>query len=447
MTVTADPYYAHREQGWEFIEHHGIAVVADPLRKLMDGYDEVVGWRQANDRWFGGRMVKPDIRLTPPPGTTTYGDTRPIGSAGGKLEIRIRPTLLEGTHPKVHGNAAGCFRFVADVLLHEMIHQWAIEVTGETDDGYKRGHGPHFAAKCNQIGADLGLPEVVAKNRPGKPKQPLCAIWPHNVRPPEYYLGACHVFDPEKPAAKPAEELVFCPWCDGTAKVVPEIPAGHHLAVVPDVADPPEAPEAEAEAVAQSDEPTRSPRRFATLDSRSARSASDVTSVSASEGVDSGCLYGVKDGQVAEFEVAKRTPKRISFYTGRSFGDERLTGWVDRDIFERCGRCSVSGCAPGTVDGGLYRTREMAAAAVPDHAAGPAAPTVPAVEDKPEVKRRIRTDAEVFEMVVMRRHAPDGGRGMSWRQIADEVGGITPAGVRYLVTAWCERNQPGTMGL
>ncbi|NTV65411.1 MAG: hypothetical protein HGA65_18015 [Oscillochloris sp.] len=53
------------------------------------------------------------------------------------------------------------------------------------------GHGPAFAAMCNQIGEPLGLPPVRAMKRRGKDKDlPSCAQWPIYVRHPLYYLGA-----------------------------------------------------------------------------------------------------------------------------------------------------------------------------------------------------------------------------------------------------------------
>jgi hypothetical protein len=46
-----------------------------------------------------------------------------------------------------------------------------------------------FTDHCNRIGAELGLAEVVVRNRGGK-KLPKAAQWPHCVVPPERYGGA-----------------------------------------------------------------------------------------------------------------------------------------------------------------------------------------------------------------------------------------------------------------
>ncbi len=79
---------------------------------------------------------------------------------------------------------------VADVLLHEMIHQWQQEVTGDTEEGY-HGHGPTFRDKANEIGAKLGLPPVRTCKKRGKDEDlPSCSYWPHGNRPDGYYLGA-----------------------------------------------------------------------------------------------------------------------------------------------------------------------------------------------------------------------------------------------------------------
>jgi hypothetical protein len=127
--------------------------------------------------------------------------------------------------PKVRGDSEGCFRFAADVQLHETIHQWQQEVTGNAEPAY-HGHGPGFTSKCNEIGAALGLPAVVARNRKGG-KLLRSAQWPHNVRPLDYYLGA---YDPEGGTPDPGEQnpapppdMIICPHCSGTGQV-PAVP-------------------------------------------------------------------------------------------------------------------------------------------------------------------------------------------------------------------------------
>src|SRR5262249_10626897 len=104
--------------------------------------------------------------------------------------------------------AEGRFLFVADVLLHETLHQYAHEITGHTEDSYK-GHGPHFRDLCNEIGAEaLGLDPVrVAKARGAEKELPSCAQWPHCVRPKNYYHGAYIETDGKKTAKDFDEEI------------------------------------------------------------------------------------------------------------------------------------------------------------------------------------------------------------------------------------------------
>ena len=93
----------------------------------------------------------------------------PVSSWGSRLGIR--PSLLSGAHPRMlagSGDARGRYLFAADVLLHECIHQWQMEITGQTEGSY-HGHGPSFARKANEIGAALGL------HRPG-PRRPRLPV-------------------------------------------------------------------------------------------------------------------------------------------------------------------------------------------------------------------------------------------------------------------------------
>lgn len=144
------------------------------------------------------------ILLDEPGSPTLYGQCSLYsGLAGCRCQIQLRPSILAGTLRDLKRgskNPEGLRRFLEDVLLHEMIHQYHFEITGEGDDSYS-GHGPAFSAKANEIGAKLGLPPVrrTCKARDGK--EPSPSQWPHNVRPEPYYLGA-HVLastDNKKP--------------------------------------------------------------------------------------------------------------------------------------------------------------------------------------------------------------------------------------------------------
>jgi hypothetical protein len=150
-------------------------------------------WDTSNQRYFNGELEVPYILLSEPCAPQVYGDCSSVSGFGGKSQIRIRPSLLVGTHPEVVAGsraAEGRYRFVTDVLLHEMIHQYQQEISGETDPSY-HGHGPAFRDQCNCIGALLGLPSVrTCKKRGADANLPSCSQWPHNVRPHDYYLGA-----------------------------------------------------------------------------------------------------------------------------------------------------------------------------------------------------------------------------------------------------------------
>jgi hypothetical protein len=156
-------------------------------------YREWVGW---NDQHFGGDLVVPYLLMKEPSTPQAYGSYSPVSSWGGVGETCIRPKLLTGEHRDVREGdqyAEGRYRVVADVFLHESVHQWQHEVLDNLERGY-RGHGPLFAGRCNEIGAALGLPPVRPAKARGRNKGlPSCAQWPHNVRPEGYYLGA---YDP-----------------------------------------------------------------------------------------------------------------------------------------------------------------------------------------------------------------------------------------------------------
>ena len=70
----------------------------------------------------------------------------------------MRPSLLRGTLTE------GRWLYGADILLHEMIHQWQQEILGDSEESYS-GHGPTFSTKANEIGEKLGLPKVAKTYR------------------------------------------------------------------------------------------------------------------------------------------------------------------------------------------------------------------------------------------------------------------------------------------
>lgn len=174
----------HREAFWAFVLGQAEPWHHRHLTRLLQL------WENANTKWYDGELIPPIILLAEPSAPVIYGQCSPISGYGARSEIRIRPSLLRGTHPHIEQRGEGADRFVDDVLLHEQIHQWQQEILVEHEHSY-HGHGPIFRDKANQISADLGLGPVRTMKRRGPDRElPSCAQWPHCVRPPDHYLGA-----------------------------------------------------------------------------------------------------------------------------------------------------------------------------------------------------------------------------------------------------------------
>jgi hypothetical protein len=163
----------------------------DFIRKLA------TRWHEFNERHFEGRLSPAYLAVSEPRSPRADGDCSLFSGHGGRLQIRIRPSHVAGTVNQGKVPAPGKTvrfmrpdhgleyreRHLVDILLHEMGHQFEMEVLGTGG-----GHGKVFCAICNRIGAELGLPPVVIRRRKGDPKSlPICAQWPHNVRPKNYY--------------------------------------------------------------------------------------------------------------------------------------------------------------------------------------------------------------------------------------------------------------------
>jgi len=188
LAGTPSPVHVqHRREWWDFVLREAEPWHRDHLALLFSL------WEHWNREHLDGKMVPPYILLAEPVAPNVYGDTTSVSGFGGRSQIRLRPSLLTGTHPHVRAGsqyAEGRARFVADVLRHEMIHQWQIEITGNRETGY-HGHGPGFRDRANEIGAALGLAPVRDSKRRGADADlPSCSGWPHNVRPIDHYLGA-----------------------------------------------------------------------------------------------------------------------------------------------------------------------------------------------------------------------------------------------------------------
>lgn len=184
----------HRKEYERFVMKDGDPAVSE-LIKL---------WHEWNEEFFDGAFQAcPIILLAEPSTPSRLGDYSVRSGHGCRSQVRIRPSLLAGTHPHVKPGPEyreGRLRFVVDVCLHETIHLWQDEIMGDLEPNY-HGHGPLFRDKCNEIGVKLGLPPVRTCKKRGKDKDlPSCSHFPHNVRPPGYYDGA-YVRRSEKPGS------------------------------------------------------------------------------------------------------------------------------------------------------------------------------------------------------------------------------------------------------
>jgi hypothetical protein len=175
--------------------------------RQREGYDASLydRWEEWNGEFFGERLTPPLIQLAEPSQTHCYGDCAPrSGLAGIRSRIRLRPSILRGTPLGLkggNGHPEGCRRFLEDVLLHEMVHQYHQEITGENDSSYS-GHGPAFSATVNEISPKLGLPTVgkTCKKRDHSERGLASpSYWPHDVRNPDHYLGAFVPSSTDKP--------------------------------------------------------------------------------------------------------------------------------------------------------------------------------------------------------------------------------------------------------
>jgi hypothetical protein len=182
----------HRKQYEKFVLSNG-----DPTVSSL-----IVLWNYWNTEYFDGSFKAPPIILLAEPSKPSrLGDYSPVGAYGTRSQIRIRPSLLTGTHPHMLPGdeyKKGRFLFIADIALHETIHLWQDEIEDDLEPAY-HGHGPLFRDKCNEIGEKLGLPPVRTCKKRGKDAElPSCSHFPHTVRPSGYYQGA-YVREHEEP--------------------------------------------------------------------------------------------------------------------------------------------------------------------------------------------------------------------------------------------------------
>jgi len=153
-------------------------------------------WMKWNLKFFAGRLTVPEIVLSRSVRPNTYGCCGPSAAPGCRSQIRLQLSLLTGTHPSLRLQKRTIkkrFRLVAEVLLHEMVHQWGREVVTANEYDW-RDHGVAFCEKCNEIGRQLRLlPVSIAHDAKHNPTLASCARWPHNAR---------RALPPRKPATR-----------------------------------------------------------------------------------------------------------------------------------------------------------------------------------------------------------------------------------------------------
>ncbi len=184
-----------REQIFEYAITNADSRHHEPVAHLCEH------WEKTNNEFFGGLLLPAVIEFDEPGSTTSYGECSTDSGFGVSNKIQIRPSILDGTLQELRGGSKdpeGLMRFAEHVLLHETIHQWAFECVPReavlAESKNYNGHGPIFSTKANEIGEKLGYPPVRSHNKKshsGKTRDlPNPSQWPHNVCPPEYYLGA-----------------------------------------------------------------------------------------------------------------------------------------------------------------------------------------------------------------------------------------------------------------
>jgi len=113
-----------------------------------------------NTQFFGGRLPRLRFMINKLAG-------HPAGYIPGRTSaVFIHPgTIQQGR------------KFVADSLLHELVHHALYQESGDVD----REHGVRFVTMANTIGAQLGLPPVEADTDGA-------LWWPQSVRPGGYHV-------------------------------------------------------------------------------------------------------------------------------------------------------------------------------------------------------------------------------------------------------------------
>ena len=154
-----------------------------------------VGWQDLHERFFESRLRVPHLTIAAGP-PQALGLFKSLTDYGGRTQITVDARILSGRRRFVlkPWPYEGVVRFVHDIVLHEMVHQYLAEVE-HYEDGENAKHGEGFADVCNRIGRKLGLARVYTRRRSRDDAgKPLAVHWPVNARPADFYMG--HVIPP-----------------------------------------------------------------------------------------------------------------------------------------------------------------------------------------------------------------------------------------------------------
>lgn len=179
----------------------GVIIVSD-FTKDLEGINPEFFLRQQwnifNAAYFDKSLSPISIRVVNMEeeiGKTYVGVYR-YNKESQKTMILLNDKLIYGNDDYLRPGkeyAHGRYRLMADVLLHEMIHQYQREViknVGYTKTKRYFCHGKSFCQKASEIAEKIGLEKV----RPNR--QPASKQWPGSTRDKEYYLGAYDYFHP-----------------------------------------------------------------------------------------------------------------------------------------------------------------------------------------------------------------------------------------------------------
>lgn len=173
----------------------------DFIRGLGKAFDEF------NALYFDNSLTPAHIAITQPNSRHALADCSVFSGHGGKHQIRIKESVIDGTHNRFNPNHAieNRWLYILDVLLHELNHHFVHEILNDYSDSYG-GHGVNYTKRANQIGDQLGLPHVVERNRKDKKSLPISSQWPLNVRPAGYYGDLLKVKEPTNEPEEPEDE-------------------------------------------------------------------------------------------------------------------------------------------------------------------------------------------------------------------------------------------------